>query len=183
MRACATRKGIGLKRPSIPELHSLGAEVRVFKQELVMRRREGLSRSIMAAVLALAVVVGPQLCCCSFSSFAAPPTAPDTAARGCCCEQPTGGASSCPKGSGQSRGSSCPCRGKARSVAILAGGFVPGLQLGIEYWTGESIWLAVWMPSAHHVRTSNTLVRPRGVEDVPVIGGRALLRALSILRC
>lgn len=180
-----TRKGNGLKRPSIPQLPSLGAEDRVSHEESAMRRQRGLSQSIVTALLALAIVVGQQVCCCSFSSCAAPPAATDTAAQGCCCcEQPTDGASSCPGGSGQNHGKSCPCRGKPRPAAIVASGFVPGLQLDAEYWTGiQGMWLTAWMPSAHHVRTSDTLVRPRSVEDVPVIGGRTLLRALSVLRC
>lgn len=151
-----------------------------------MRQRHGYSRPIVAVLLALAIGVGPQLCCCSFSSFAAPTAAADTAAKSCCCccEQPTDGASSCPEDGGTHGGKSCPCRGKPRAIATLNGWGVSGWQLDIGSWAGgQSVWSMAWMPWAHHVSTPDTSIRPRGVEDVPVIGGRALLRALSILRC
>lgn len=175
-----------LKRPSIPQLPSSGSEDRLLEKESLMRPLHGLSRSIVAVLLALAIVVGPQLCCCSFGSLAASPVATETAAKGCCCccEQPTDGASSCPEDGGQNGGNSCPCRGKPRAVATIAGGIVPGWQLDVESWTGgQGMRLTAWMPLTHHSSAPNTSVRPRGVEDVPVIGGRALLRALSILRC
>ena len=147
-----------------------------------MRQRPRNSRFVLAVLLALAVIFGPQWCCCTLKAVAASPVAADAGSCCCCCERPIDPASSCPAG-GDHDGA-CPCRGKPRPVATPAGWLASGggFDIGPSTW-GPGIWSAAFVPSSPHDRISVSHGRSMAVAAPPVIGGRALLRALSVLRC
>lgn len=151
-----------------------------------MRWRQRTSRSIVA-LTALAVIVGPQWCCCTFKTVAA---VAEVEGPCCCCEAPAavpGSSASCSPDSSEGHpagGGGCPCRAKLRPVAASVGGTVstgflePTLQArGLAPWP-----LSFWYP-AIQPDVSSSPARWRSPADTPRLSGRALLRALSTLRC
>jgi hypothetical protein len=138
-------------------------------------------RTIIALATAVAVIVGPQWCCCSLEALT-PSIARQTApAESCCCgpaaptEQPA-----CPDGAG-GRGS-CPCRSKPRIAAVDFG------------WSTVDP-VCPMIPSGDHLLFFADVPMPWARQPVPAVGrgrarggdaalaGRALLRALCVLRC
>jgi len=138
-------------------------------------------RTIIALLTAVAVIAGPQWCCCSLDVLT-PSSARRTAPAEpcCCCPAAPTEQSPCPDGAG-GRGS-CPCRSKPRIAAADFGWstsdpFCPAMPSG-----DHPVFFAdVPMPWAWHAGAAVAPSRDRGGEAA--LAGRALLRALCVLRC
>ncbi|RLS82962.1 MAG: hypothetical protein DWI04_04090 [Planctomycetota bacterium] len=140
-----------------------------------------LSRRIIALSTVIAVVFGPQWCCCTFK--ASESRVAHAATKGgeccCCCETPA----SCPTESGSHDDGSCPCRSKSRTVAAPVAG-VGGGDLNLPSWSDwQGTWPIACGPAMQSVPSADEGVRRPALGEVPTLGGRALLRALSMLRC
>jgi len=143
-----------------------------------MRRRQRTWRSIVT-LAALAVIAGPQWCCCTFKSVAA-----ETAAeRCCCCESSAACSPDAPEGH-PAGDEGCPCRAKLRPVAASVGGTVSSGSFDDASWA-RGFAASQISPGRAAIRPDDFSSPGRGwsPEGPPRLAGRALLRALSTLRC
>lgn len=151
-----------------------------------MRQRRGTWRTVVT-IAAWAVIAGPQWCCCTLKTLAGPPTGNPAAGAEpacCCCEAPASAAgSSCPLESHPAGHDQCPCRAKLRPVAMSGDTAVAVGQVDLSPWAG---WQAdgplVWCPEIA-ADSASLGGRWPGPDETPRLSGRALLRALSTLRC
>ena len=151
--------------------------------EATMRQRRGTWRTVVT-IAAWAVIAGPQWCCCTLETLAALP-AGNAAAACCCCEAPASaaGSSSCPLESHPAGDDGCPCRAKLRPVATSGDTAVAVGQPDLSPWAGWQLaWPLVWGPQIGP-DTASLGGRWPGPDETPRLSGRALLRALSTLRC
>ncbi|MFM7412947.1 MAG: hypothetical protein ACKO6E_07035 [Planctomycetota bacterium] len=139
---------------------------------------------LAVSVTAVAVLVGPQWCCCTLKSLGMGPTAAEAAGAGCCCCESPAAASSCPWERHQDGDDPCPCRSKSRPVTasstlVTSLGDL-SLAPGADWRAAPPV--ACWLdprPSTSAASVDRSAVADR----TPVLAGRALLRALSTLRC
>jgi len=143
----------------------------------------------LVALTACALVAGPQWCCCTLQALE-PETSAEAPAQVpadggcCCCRTLTDAPSSCPRDEGGHEGDgTCPCREKSRPLASL-GGIVAVGDLGHA---SEVFWQDA-IPVGCGPLAQPAIARSGGGRwpargKTPVLAGRALLRAMSTLRC
>lgn len=135
-------------------------------------------RTAVVLVSAVAVLAAPQWCCCALGVL--PAAAPAEQARpdgGCCCCPAKSAVPACPAGAADH--DSCPCRSKPRIAAADFGWSIgdapPPAPSALDLRAvGSTPWPAVPESDGPPVSLGR---RP------PARAGRALLRALCVLRC
>lgn len=142
-----------------------------------------VGRRILVLLTVVAATFGPQWCCCTFR--AAPAASTTAAGGGCCCCEPDALPASCPvEQDGHERDRPCRCRESTQLAAV-----------SIEQtWSGPDgsvIACPGWLAACRTARLPGC--EPSGeptdggrwprAGEIPTLSGRALLRALSTLRC
>lgn len=136
-------------------------------------------RRILVLLTVVATVVGPQCCCCTFRA-----TAAETPS-GCCCCESEATPESCPVGQdGREGDHPCRCRESTEMAAVAMEPTWSGPDGSASACLG---WLTA-RPTASLPGCEPSGEPTDGVGwppagESPTLAGRALLRALSTLRC